>query len=112
MKIGSLIIRIIVSAIAVGIATFFTPGMSNEGGFTTLILAAIVIGILDWAVAKVAKVDASPFGRGIIGFAVAAIILYVTGLIVDGFNVGVLGAIIGALILGVVDALMPGHETM
>ena len=111
MKIGSLIIRIIVSAIAVGIATFFTPGMSNEGGFTTLILAAIVIGILDWAVAKVAKVDL-PFGRGIIGFAVAAIILYVTGLIVDGFNVGVLGAIIGALILGVVDALMPGHETM
>ena len=111
MKIGSLIIRIIVSAIAVGIATFFTPGMSNEGGLRQ-ILAAIVIGILDWAVAKVAKVDASPFGRGIIGFAVAAIILYVTGLIVDGFNVGVLGAIIGALILGVVDALMPGHETM
>lgn len=112
MKIGSLIIRIIVSAIAIAIATFLTPGMTNQGGFTSLILAAIVIGILDWAIGKVAKVDASPFGRGIVGFAVAAIILYVTGLIVEGFNVGFLGAIVGALILGVVDALMPGHKTI
>ena len=53
-----------------------------------MILAAIVIGILDWVVAKVAR-WMPPLRKGIIGFAVAAIILYVTGLIVDGFNVGV-----------------------
>ncbi|MBS4535046.1 phage holin family protein [Clostridium sp. D2Q-14] len=111
MSIGKLIIKIIVAAIAIAIATFFTPGMSNQGGIWSLILAAIVIGILDWLILKVTKIDASPFGRGIIGFIVAAVILYITGLIVDGFTVTLLGAIIGALILGVVDAIIPGETT-
>ncbi|MCR1897536.1 phage holin family protein [Irregularibacter muris] len=113
MNIGKLIIRIIVSAVAIGIATFLTPGMTNRGGIWSLLLAAIVIGILDWGIAKLIKVDASPFGRGIVGFLVAALILYLTGRIVQGFNVSILGAIVGALILGVVDALLPGEtDTM
>ena len=49
------------------------------------------------------------FGRGIAGFLVAAIILYVTKFIVPGFNISLWGAIIGALVIGVVDAIMPGR---
>lgn len=109
MNIGRVLIRIVVSAIAIGIATFLTPGMTNEGGIASLLVAAIVIGLLDWGIGKVTKFDASPFGRGIIGFIVAAAVLYITGMLVDGFNVTFLGAIIGALIIGVVDALIPGE---
>ncbi|MBS4538800.1 phage holin family protein [Clostridium sp. D2Q-11] len=107
MSIGKLIIKIIVAALAIAIATFFTPGMSNEGGIWSLILAAIVIGILDWAILKFTNIDASPFGRGFVGFIVAAAILYITGMIVEGFTVTIFGAIIGALILGVVDIFIP-----
>lgn len=109
MSIGKLIIKIIVASLAIAIAAFFTPGMSNEGGLSSLVLAGIVIGLLDWAILKLTKIDASPFGRGFIGFIVAAMILYITGMIVDGFTVTLLGAIIGALILGVVDAIIPGE---
>lgn len=112
MSIGKLILKIIVSAIAIAIAAFFTPGMSNEGGIWSLLLAAIVIGILDWGILKFTKIDATPFGRGIVGFLVAAIVLYITGMIVDGFTVTILGALIGALILGVVDAIIPGDQTL
>ncbi len=112
MKIGRLIIQIIVSAIAIAIAAFFTPGMSIQGGIWTLIVAAIVIGVLDWLISRFTSISASPFGRGFIGFIVAAIVLYVTGLIVDGFNVSFIGAIIGALVLGIVDAIIPGDQVL
>ncbi len=110
MNIGRLIINIIVSAIAIAIAAFLTPGFSIEGGISSLIIAAIVIGILDWAIQKVVKLDASPFGRGLVGFILAAAILFITGRIVEGFNVSFWGAILGALVLGIVDAIIPGED--
>ena len=109
MDISKIIIRIVVSAIAVGIAAFLTPGMTNQGGIPTLLVVAIVIGLLDWGIIKLTKFDASPFGRGITGFIVAAAVLYITGMLVKGFNVSLIGALIGALVLGVVDALIPGE---
>ncbi|WP_425446513.1 phage holin family protein [Dethiothermospora halolimnae] len=110
MKIGSLIIKVIVATLVIAISAFFTPGMSNEGGLGSLFLAAIVIGILDWAISKLTNIDASPFGRGFVGFILAAIVLYLSGIIVDGFTVTILGAIIGALIIGIVDAIIPGDK--
>ncbi|RBP37418.1 phage holin family protein [Garciella nitratireducens] len=110
MNIGRLIINIVVSAIAIAIAAFLTPGFSIKGGIGTLVIAAIIIGILDWIVQKVAKLDASPFGRGIVGFILAAVILFITGKIVAGFNISILGSILGALVLGIVDALIPGKN--
>lgn len=112
MTIARLIIKVIVSAIAIAIAAFFTPGMANEGGIWSLLVAAVIIGLLDWLISRFTNVDASPFGRGIIGFLVAAAILFVTGMMIEGFDVSPLGAIIGAAILGIVDAIMPGHKTM
>lgn len=112
MTIARLVIKIVVSAIAIAIAAFFTPGMSNEGGIWSLLIAAVIIGLLDWLISRFTEVDASPFGRGIVGFLVAAGILFLTGMIVEGFNVSPLGAIIGAFILGIVDAIIPGDKTI
>lgn len=106
--IGHMLIRVLVTAIVVAIAAYFTPGFSING-IWSLLLASIVIGVLDHLVQKFTGVNASPFGRGISGFVVAAIILYVTKFIVPGFNVSIWGAIIGALVIGVVDAIMPGR---
>lgn len=106
--IGHMLIRILVTAIVVAIAAYFTPGFSING-IWSLLLASVVIGVLDHLVQKFTGINASPFGRGISGFLVAAIILYVTKFIVPGFNVSIWGAIIGALVIGVVDAIMPGR---
>lgn len=106
--IGHMLIRILVTAIVVAIAAYFTPGFTING-IWSLLLASVVIGVLDHLVQKFTGVNASPFGRGISGFLVAAIILYVTKFIVPGFNVSIWGAIIGALVIGVVDAIIPGR---
>lgn len=107
-NIGEMLIRILVTAIVIAIAAYFTPGFTIDGVWS-LVLAAIVIGVLDHLVQKFTGVDATPFGRGIAGFLVAALILYVTKFIVAGFNISVWGAIIGALVIGVVDAIIPGR---
>lgn len=104
-----MIVKIIVSAVVLGITAFFTPGFSTSG-IGTLILAAIVIGVLNWVAVKVVGVNASPFGAGAIGFIVTALVLYLTRYFVDGYNITILGAIIGALVLGIVDALLPGRR--
>lgn len=107
-NIGHLLIRVLVTAIVVAIAAYFTPGFTIDG-IWSLVLAAIVIGVLDHLVQRFTGVSASPFGRGISGFLVAALILYVTKFIVSGFNISVWGALIGALAIGIVDAIIPGR---
>ncbi|WP_077369424.1 phage holin family protein [Anaerosalibacter sp. Marseille-P3206] len=111
ISIGEILLRILITAIVVGVAAFFTPGFSINN-LWSLILAAIVIALLDYFVQKIAGIDASPFGRGITGFIVSAIILYVTKFIVPGFNISLWGAIIGALVIGIIDAIIPGKQGM
>lgn len=106
----ALLIQILVSAIVIGIAAFFTPGFSIAGGFGTLFIAAIVVGVLSWAAVRFLGVKASPFGAGLTGFLVSAAVLYLTRYIVDGFNISVIGALLGALVLGIVDFIIPGKR--
>ncbi|NLL81245.1 MAG: phage holin family protein [Tissierellia bacterium] len=107
-SIGEILLRVIITAIVVAIAAFFTPGFTIDG-LWSLLLAAVIIGVLDYLIQKFTGVDATPFGRGFTGFLVSAIILYVTKFIVPGFSISMWGAIIGALVIGIIDAVMPGR---
>ena len=107
-SIGELLLRVLITSIVVAIAAYFTPGFTIDS-LWSLLLAAVVIGVLDYLIQRFTCINASPFGRGISGFLVAAIILYVTKFIVPGFNISIWGAIIGALVIGIVDAIMPGR---
>ncbi|AOY75065.1 phage holin family protein [Clostridium formicaceticum] len=104
---GKLILRFIISAIVIAVAAFITPGFRIEG-LWGVIVAALVISIVNYLVERVFKVDASPFGRGIIGFIVAAIVIYISQFIVPAMTVTFLGAIIGALVIGIIDMIIPG----
>ena len=69
--------RLIAAAVILAITAFFTPGFQISN-FWSLAIAAIVLTVLDYLVAKVTGVHASPFGKGFVGFILAAVILYVT----------------------------------
>jgi len=104
-----LIIKVLVSGLAILITSAFSIGIKTDS-YSTAIMAAIVIGILDWAVNKFTGIDASPFGRGAVGFIAAAIILFITGKYVNGFDVSIVGAFVGAFILGIVDSFLPADK--
>lgn len=103
--------RLITAAIVLAITAFFTPGFSINN-FWTLVLAAVVLTVLDYLIIKFTGLHASPFGKGFIGFALAAIILYVTQFFVAGYSISWIAAIVGALIYGVVDYFIPGNQQM
>lgn len=105
-----LLLKVLASAVAVFVAAFLAPGMEVTN-FSAAIVAAIAMGIIDWAILKFTGYDGSPKGKGAIGFITAAVVIYLTGLIVDGFTVSIIGALIGAAILGIVDMIIPGERT-
>jgi len=102
------IIRLVVGVIVLSITAALTPGFSIAG-IWPLIFGAIVLAALDYLVLRMFGLNASPFGRGLSGFILAALIIYVTQFFVAGYSVTVWGALLGALIYGIVDAVIPGR---
>lgn len=105
---GQLIVRWLVGAVVLAVTAFLTPGFTISG-IWPLIIAAAVIAIMDYLVQRMFGVDATPFGRGLTGFIVAAVIIYVVKFIVPGYDVSLLGAILGALVYGIINLLIPGR---
>lgn len=103
--------RLITAAIVLAITAFFTPGFSINNVWA-LALAAVVLTVLDYLIIKFTGLNASPFGKGFVGFVLSAVILYVTQYFVAGYSISWLAAIIGALIYGIVDYIIPGNQEM
>ena len=103
--------RLVAAAVVLAITAFFTPGFQINN-IWSLEIAAIVLTLLDYLIIKFTGLHASPFGKGFVGFALAAIILYVTQFFVAGYTISWMAAIIGALIYGVVDYFIPGNQEM
>ena len=100
--------RFVAAAVVLGITAFFTPGF-HINNVWSLALAAVVLTALDYLIVKFTGVHASTFGKGFVGFALAAVILYATQWFVAGYTISWLAAIVGALIYGVVDYFIPGE---
>ena len=94
--------RLAASAVVLAITAFFTPSFTINN-IWTLIIAAIVLTVIDYLVVKFTGLHASPFGKGFVGFVLAAIILYLTQYFVAGYTISWIAAIIGALVYGIVD---------
>lgn len=103
--------RFIAAAVVLAITAFFTPGFTINN-IWALAIATVVLALMDYLIAKFTGIQASPFGKGFVGFALAAIILYVTQFFVAGYSISWMAAIIGALIYGVVDYFIPGNTNM
>lgn len=103
--------RLITAGIVLAITAFFTPGFEISN-FWALAIAAVVITLLDYLITKFTGIQASPFGKGFVGFVVSVVVLYVTQYFVAGYSISWMAAIIGALIYGVVDYFLPGEQNM
>lgn len=111
MTMGGMISRFITSAIILAITAFFTPGF-EIASLWTLFLAAAVLAIMDYLFNLVLGVDASPFGRGMVGFIVSVVVLYATQFFVAGYSISWISAIVGALVYGIIAAMIPGKQSM
>ncbi len=103
--------RFVGAAVVLGITAFFTPGFTINN-FWALAIAAVILTAMDYLITRFTGLHASPFGKGFVGFALAAITLYATQFFVAGYTISWVAAIIGALIYGVIDYFIPGNQGM
>ncbi len=111
MTVGGMFSRFISSSIILAVTAFFTPGF-EIASLWTLLLAAVVLAVMDYLFNMLLGVNATPFGRGIIGFVVSVVVLYATQFFVAGYTISMMSAIIGAIIYGIIAAMIPGTQPM
>jgi putative membrane protein len=100
------LIRFIVAAIVLLIISWIVPGFNVEG-FWTALVAAVVIAAIGWGIEALLGPKISPYSRGIIGFLVSAVVIYVTQYLVADYQATVVGSLIAAAIIGIIDAFVP-----
>lgn len=109
--VGQIVGRLVTAAIVLAITAFFTPGFTISN-IWALAIAAVVLTVIDYLIVKFTGLDATPFGKGFVGFILAAVTLYVTQYFVAGYSISWIAAIIGAVIYGIVDYIIPGEQKM
>ncbi|WP_223067848.1 phage holin family protein [Paenibacillus caui] len=106
MQILGHIVRFIVSALVLLIVGWLVPQFS-VGGFGSALLLALVIALLGWVIEGVFGKRVTPFGRGIVGFIVSALVIWLAQFIIGGVSVSIIGALLAALVIGIIDLFIP-----
>lgn len=100
------IVRFIVSAIVLLIVGWLVPQFS-VGNFGSALLLALVIALLGWIIEGIFGKRVTPFGRGIVGFIVSALVIWLAQFVISGVSVSVIGALLAALVIGIIDLFIP-----
>src|SRR5690625_4457456 len=96
------VVRFIVSALVLMFVGFIVPGFAPLTFFHAL-LAALVIAAIGWVIEATMGARVSPFGRGVVGFIISAVVIWATQFFVPGMQVSILGALLAAALIGVID---------
>ena len=110
----SILVRLLINAAALWVATRIVPGVSYAGDGSLLILVALVFGVLNVAIKPILFVLTLPFWLvtlGLFTFILNAFMLWLTGRLSAalglGFQVnGFAAAFLGALVVSVVSFAM------
>ncbi|MHB0884969.1 MAG: phage holin family protein [Bacillota bacterium] len=100
------IVRFVVSALVLLFVQYIVPGF-RIAGFWNALLAALVIAVIGWVIEAILGRRVSPQSRGLVGFVVSAVVIYLAQFLVPTMRVTIIGALLAALVIGVIDALVP-----
>ena len=108
------LIRLLINAAALWIATQIVPGVTHTGPWTSLLLVALVFGVLNAVVRPILKLLTCPLivlTLGLFTFVINALMLWLTSAVSESFGLGlhVAGfgpALLGALVVTVVSVLL------
>lgn len=104
-----LLIALLLNALALIVTAYVVPGF-HVVDFTTAILAAIVLGVINTFIKPILTLVTLPLNLltlGLFSFVINAIVLFMTAAIVKGFQVdGWIPAILGAIVLSIVSMIL------
>lgn len=107
------LVHLLITAVALGAAAFFVPGI-HAGGFGSLLLAALVFGLVNALIRPVFKLLSCPIillTLGLFTLVINALMLMLTGWFSRVFGVsfrvdGFVAAFLGALVVSIVSTVL------
>ena len=117
-----LLLRWIASAVAVGAATYFVPGISYDGRITTLFVVALILGLVNAVVRPIVKALACGLivlTLGLFLFVINALMLLLTealarhlgyGFEVDGFGAALMGSVVITIVSWLISIILPDGD--
>ena len=108
-KVPQFIGRLITAIIVLGITAFFTPGFATSS-IWIVVLAVLLLTAFDFVISTFTALFTHPIVKGIIGFVLCAITLYVVQYVVTGYGISWIAALLGALVYAIVDYMLPAEE--
>ncbi|PTX59651.1 putative membrane protein [Melghirimyces profundicolus] len=106
-----IIVRLLLNALAVLIASQVIPQIDVEG-FGTALMVALILGLINTFVRPVLVFLTLPISLltlGLFIFVLNALLFWLTGALVSGFEVeGFLGALLGSILVSVISWLLNG----
>jgi putative membrane protein len=104
-----LLIRFLVSALALGATSYIVPGF-HRGSVSDLLVAALILGVLNAIIRPILILLTLPINLltlGLFTFVINAGMLKLTDYLVKGFQIdGFIAALIGAVVLSIISALI------
>jgi len=100
------VVRLVVSALVLLFVGFLVPGF-RIFGFLNALIAAAAIAVLGFLVETLMGRRISPQSRGIVGFIVAAVVIYAAQFVVPTLEVSIFGALLASFVIGIIDAVVP-----
>lgn len=108
-KLPQFIGRLITAIVILGITAFFTPGFTASSVWI-VVLAILLLTAFDFAISTFTSLFTHPIVKGIIGFILCTITLYVVQYVVTGYGISWISALLGALVYAIVDYMLPAEE--
>lgn len=104
-----ILIALVINAVALLITAYIVPGFQVTD-FTTALLAAIVLGVVNTFIKPILSFITAPLNivtLGLFSFVINAVVLFIVSSIVKGLTIdGWLPAILGAIVLSVVSTIL------
>jgi putative membrane protein len=121
------VVKTLINAVAIAVATWVVHGITLAGSDTahkalTLVLVALIFGVINWLIKPVVKLLALPLfilTLGLITFVINALMLLLTSWIsnkanldfhVHGFGAALLGALIISVVAWALHLVMPDED--
>ena len=105
-----ILIRILISAVAVYIASIFVPGIKVSGGPTSYLIVAIVLGLLNAFVKPVLTILTIPITvitLGLFLLVINVLMVYLADYLIPNFAVnGFIAALLFSIVVSVVTSLI------
>ena len=104
-----IIVALVLNAVALLATTYIVPGFRVDN-FTTAVLAAIVLGVVNTFIKPVLSFITAPLTvitLGLFAFVINAVVLFIVSAVVPGLKIdGWIPAILGAIVLSVVSTIL------